>query len=322
MLDEDLINLFKGLREALYESVKRNLAEGLLLSGGLDTSIIAYLASKLIKPKAFTVALKDAFAPDVYYAKLMASFLGLNHFIYYFDGKELYEAISKVIEVMKSFDPMEVRNSIVVYVGLKRAKGEGLSSVMTGDGSDELFAGYSFLFKLKKEDLSLELQRLWSFMEFSSICLSKALGISVKLPYLDEEFKEFAIGIEPSLKVKEEKGRIWGKWILRKAFEGLLPEEIIWRDKAPIEVGSGTSTLTNIFNSMISDLEFEEKRKEYFEQDKVSIRDKEQLFYYEIYRSKIGVPKPRGLRGKICPKCNSDVAERASYCRTCGAYPI
>jgi len=310
------------LRLLLEEAVERNLAEGILLSGGLDTSVLAVIASKFVSLKAFTVAFNGVPAPDVKYATLMANNLQLKHSIHYFDEGELYDAIRMVVKVMRSFDPMEIRNSVTIYVGLRVAKEEGLSSIMTGDGCDELFAGYSFLFDLEKEQLNLELQKLWSMMSFSSIPLAKALEIEAKLPYLDPDFKSFAMKLDPRYKVRNEKGRTWGKWILRKAFEGILPEEIVWRAKTPIEQGSGTMTLPSMFNEKISDTEFDEKRSQYLEKDKVMIRDKEQLFYYDVYRSVIGVPYPINTKGKICPYCNSNVAERATYCRTCGAYPI
>jgi asparagine synthase (glutamine-hydrolysing) len=246
----------------------------------------------------------------------------LEHLIHYFNEEELYDAIRMVVKVMDSFDPMEIRNSVTVYIGLKCAKEKGINTIMTGDGCDELLAGYNFLFELDEEKLDLELQKLWEVMSFSSIRLGNALKIGVKLPYLDPEFKKFAMELQPALKVREERGQKWGKWILRKAFENLLPEEIAWRTKAPIELGSGTFMLTHIFDTAISDFEFNQKRKRYLNEDKVTIRDKEQLFYYEVYKSIFGVPHPTDPEGKICPSCNSNLPPRSSYCRRCGAYPV
>lgn len=123
-------------------------------------------------------------------------------------------------------------------------------------------------------------------------------------------------------KIRSEKGKIYGKWIIRKAFEGTLPDEVVWRVKMPIEHGSGTTTLSALFNHKIPDEEFENKKREYLGRDKVMIRDKEQLFYYEVYRSVIGVPHPINPHGKLCPYCKSNVVEEATYCQTCGAYPI
>jgi len=309
------------LRKLLEDAVRMSLCEGLLLSGGLDTSILALVASKFTAQRAFTVALNGAPAPDVEYASLVAKKLCIKHHIHYFCEDELYDALHATIKVMKSFDPMEIRNSAAIYIALKVAKEEGLNAIMTGDGSDELFAGYSFLFNLERERLKTELKKLWKVMSFSSVPLSKALGIEVKLPYLDPHIMDFASKLDPSYMIREERGEKWGKWILRKAFEGVLPDEIIWRIKTPIEHGSGTTILPTLFNEIISDEEFQEKRRKYIETDKVVIRNKEQLIYYEVFRSIIGVPHPiKG--GRTCPYCNSDVEVGATYCRTCGAYPI
>lgn len=319
---EDFTSLCSRLVKTLDESIERNLAEGILLSGGLDTSILAHLASKRVRLKAFTAALQDAPAPDIEYATLVANRLGLKHAVHLFDEDELYDAIRVVVKAMDSFDPMEIRNSVTVYVGLKCAKENGTNTAMTGDGCDELFAGYCFLFGLEKNQLNLELQKLWDVMHFSSVPLAEFLKMEVKLPYLDPMFKKFAMGLNPGLKVRSESGQTWGKWILRKAFENMLPKEIVWRTKTPIEFGSGTTTLPSFFNSTIPDIEFNEKKSKYLDEDKVTIRDKEQLFYYEIYRAVVGVPHPTEVEGKICPFCNSNVPNTSTYCRRCGGHPI
>ena len=310
------------LQTLLEKAVKKNLAQGILFSGGLDTSVLAVVASKFVSLKAFTVALQGAPAPDVKYATLVAKRLKLKHLVHDLGEDELYDGIKKVVKTMKSFDPMEIRNSVAVYVGLKVAKENGVNAVMTGDGCDELFAGYSFLFDLEKEQLNLELRKLWEVMSFSSVPLAKAIGIEAKLPFLDPDFKAFAMKLDSRYKVQSEKGRTVGKWIIRKAFENFLPQEVVWRVKTPIEHGSGTTVLPSMFGEKISDAEFEEKKTKYLDEDKVTIRDKEQLFYYEIYRSALGVPSPTNLEGKLCPQCNSNVAEKSTFCRTCGAYPI
>ena len=318
---DDTVELRLKIKALLKEAVKRNLTEGILLSGGLDTSILAFVASKFRSLKAFTVAFRRGGAPDLGYARLIAETLSLTHRVYLFDEEELYKASPMVVKVTGSFDPMEIRNSVAIYIGLKCARDSGITTVMTGDGADELFAGYSFLFGLNKEKLDLELRKLWSVMEFSSVKLAEALGIEVKLPYLDPEFKSFAMTMTSDYKVRVEKGKVYGKWILRKAFEDDLPNSIVWRDKTPIEYGCGTTALPKLFDERIPDEEFLEKRRRYLESDGVTLRDKEQMFYYEIYRKVIGVPRP-DKPGKVCPYCNSTVPEKATYCRTCGAYPI
>ncbi|MFC1916632.1 asparagine synthase C-terminal domain-containing protein [Chloroflexota bacterium] len=308
--------------QALEESVKRNLTDGLLLSGGLDTAIIAHLVTKWTKPVCITVALRGAPAPDIDYAKLVASRLKLRHYVHYFGNEELDESIRAVIRIMQSFDPMEIRNDASAYVALKLAKSMGLSTVMTGDGGDELFAGYSFLFELTREQLDIALKNLWASMRFSSIYLGKDLGLEVKLPLLDPQFKDFAMGLDVGLKVNKENGQVWGKWVLRKAFKNIVPQELLWRVKAPIEVGTGTTILPSFFDSRISNLEFSEKKMRYLKEDRVVVRDKEHLSYYEIYRSVFGAPFAMDSSAKSCPGCCVNVEEGVSFCKTCGAYPI
>ncbi len=312
----------RRLVKELDGSVKRNPADAILLSGGLDTSILAYLLSKRSKPTALTVVFEGAPASDLPYAELMARRLDLPHFVHTFGKDEFQEAVQFVVKVMDSFDPMEVRNSVAIYEGLRRARELGLNTVMTGDGCDELFAGYSFLYSLKLDELSSELQKVWSVMDFSSIHLAKALGMEAKLPYLDPEFKHFAMKLDPILKVGKKDGKLWGKWILRKAFEDVLPEDVVWRIKTPIECGSGTTILPKLFDSLVSDAEFYDKKKKYLKEDGIKLRTKEQMYYYEVYRKVVGVPRRTNLKGKVCPYCNFDLPPISTHCRRCGAYPV
>lgn len=312
---------YASLVQALEASVKRNLSDGLLLSGGLDTAIIAYLMVKWRKPYCVTVALEGAPAPDIPYAKLIVANLGLKHDLHYFGEEELNEAISATIRVLKTFDPMEVRNSAAAYVALKTAKDLGLKSVMTGDGGDELFAGYSFLFKHTPAQLDKALKKMWSKMTFSSIPMGKDLGVEVRPPFIDPQFRAFAEKIDVTLKVRKDRGQMWGKWVLRKAFEGIISKEVAWRVKAPLEVGTGTTTLPAFFDARITDAEFNRKKAEYLAED-VVIRDKEHLKYYEAFRSIHGIPGAVARGDKKCPDCGTGVAQDVTFCRTCGAYPV
>ncbi len=322
-LDSTIVNDWcKRIRDMLDEVVGANTGDALLLSGGLDTSILATIAARHAELQAFTIALKGANAPDIQYAELVAERLGLKHTIYRFNDSELYEAIDTVIQVMKSFDPMEIRNSVTVQVGLRIAKEQGAKKVITGDGCDELFAGYSFFFPMTFERLEKELAKMWSIMRFSSQTLAESLGIEVNLPYLQEKFKSLSMQIPVELKVHREMGRVHGKWIMRKAFEDTLPQEIIWRTKAPIEQGSGTTELPRFFDKITSNEQFSEKRERYLMDDNITIRDKEHLFYYERYRALLGVPHPENPNERVCPECHSNICEGGNFCRTCGAYPV
>ncbi len=310
------------LRKLLAEAVRRNLGEAVLLSGGLDSSVVAYLASKLTKVEAITVLVEGNCARDREYASLMAKFLNIKHHTIEVSLDEVLRSIPRVIEVMRTFDPMQVRNDVAIYLGLTVAKSLGFSSVMTGDGADELFAGYSYLCEMDEERRELELRVLWAAMNFSSITLGNHIGIEVKTPYLDKRIRYFAMLIKPEYRVKEGGGVTWGKWILRKAFEDILPHEIVWRVKNPIEERAGTNILTKYFDEVIDDQEFQELTREIMEEDLVIIRDKEQLYYYQIFRSIFGPPKDMGGAGKECSWCRAKIPKGFTYCRVCGACPV
>jgi len=198
------------------------------------------------------------------------------------------------------------------------AKDRGIKTVMTGDGSDELFGGYSFLFGLTREQLKAALGKLWSNMRFSSV----PMGLQVKLPFLDTEFRAFAEALDAGLMVRHERGQVWGKWVLRKAFKNIVPPKLLWRVKAPLEVGSGTTVLPSVMDARISDLEYAEEKARYLDEDRVTVRSKEHLFYYRIYRELIGVPYAEDSGRKTCPDCGVNIEEESSFCRICGAYPI
>jgi asparagine synthase (glutamine-hydrolysing) len=178
------------------------------------------------------------------------------------------------------------------------------------------------LFGLEKRKLDLELKKLSEVMTFSSIPLATELGLEAVLPFLEPHVKNFALHLDSHYKIREENGQPYGKWILRKTYERLLPKAIVWRVKTPIEVGAGTTILPTFFNQKLSDTEFQEKRERYQIEDHVTIRDKEQLFYYEIYRSILKIPPPLTVGDKTCPYCQSPISKKATYCRICGAYPI
>ena len=305
------------LRELVDLAVERNSARGILLSGGLDSSIIAAVASRNIRLTGMTVSLKDA--PDVKFAKIVAAKFGINHTIIPIDEKVAETATQRTVRIMNSFDPMEIRNDATLLIGLQAAKQHGLDQVMTGDAGDELFAGYNFLFRRNHNELVKTLKDMWNVMRFASAPIAKSLGVTVKIPFLERELKEFAMGIDPALKIRKENDQTFGKWILRKTFDLILPPEITWRTKLPIERGSGTSILPRYFSSRISDIQFSKKKEECLKSAGVRIRDKEHLFYYEAYEKEFGKPRGSGEGSKICRGCGAYLLEVMDYCRTCGA---
>ncbi len=306
MTNQRYSKIFIELKEKLKAAVGKHQAKGILFSGGLDSSILAS-----ISPRAslFTISL-GSWGKDLDYAHLTASHLGRRHYIAKVEIQEALETIPQVIRILETFDPA-IPNDLATYFALQLAKEQGASSIMTGDGADELFCGYSYMFDL---DLESYLPRLAKRMRFNSVPLGKALGISIQQPFLDEEFLEFALETESALKVVREEGKTWGKWILRKSFEGELPHQILWQEKRPIEIGSGFNSLRKIIESKISDEEFQKKERKY----SIRFLNREHLYYYEIYRKVVGeIPSPQGEESE-CPFCGAGMDKQALHCRICG----
>ncbi|MDD1776046.1 MAG: asparagine synthase-related protein [Candidatus Methanomethylicus sp.] len=322
--DSETEAICSEIRSILNRAVERSMEGnhvGILLSGGLDTSVIAAIASKYGRPPAYTIALKNAPASDIEYSSLVARTFGLDHSIKYLYEADIFALLPSVIKVLKTFDPMDVRNSMVIYAGLLSAKEDGITAMITGDGSDELMAGYSYFFAMDEKKMVSAQKKLWEIMYFSSVPLAESLSMNARLPFLDDDFKTFAMTLDPKFKVGTEDGRTHGKLVLRKAYEAILPPEVLWRAKTPIEHGSGSTTLPQFFALKMTDETFNEKKVFYKKTDGVTIRDKEHLAYYEIFRSELG-PVQAAKDGYRCPECGSAVLEGTSFCRTCGAYPI
>jgi asparagine synthase (glutamine-hydrolysing) len=299
-----MLDIQTQLRHELARAVERHRADAILLSGGLDTSILAYLARLSL---AFTVSFKDSDAHDLEYAERVADLLSFEHRQREFDELEALEVLPHVVGILKTFDPA-LPNDLTIYFGLECARQNGVSSVMTGDGADELFAGYSYMAQLAPATLERHLRELPQLWQFSSRLLGKALGIEVKQPFLDREFVNFALTIDPQLKMKQGTG----KYVLRQAFEGLIPGNILWRDKEPIEVGSGSVKLRRAMEHMVTDEEFHAAGKE----TGIWFMNKEHYFYYRIYREVVGDIPKAGQGEARCPGCGAQMGSR--HCRVCG----
>lgn len=297
--------MLERLREVLLASTKRHKAQSVLLSGGLDSAILAFMMKKLAMPfEAITVCVKGK-GKDLYYAQSLASFLDVPLHVVEVSLKDAEDALKEVVRILKSFDPA-IPNDLTVFFGMRTIKEKGFESTMTGDGSDELFAGYDYMAGIKDlEGYILELSRN---LHFNSSELGKFFGIEVRRPFMDEEVKALATCLPKELKVREGHG----KWILRKAFEGLLPEELLWQEKRPLEVGSGMSFLREEIASRIEDEEFRTKSLAYG----MSFFGKDHLYYYEVFREVVG-EVPKAKKGQ--PSClNCGAPKEGRHCRICG----
>jgi asparagine synthase (glutamine-hydrolysing) len=312
------------LRKLVFDQVLASSADGILFSGGLDTSVLAAIAtSHGRRLQAVMVSVKEGTGLDEPFARLMAGWLGLDLEILRPSLNELLARMPELIRLLRTFDPMELRNSIVTYVAMEAASKRGLSVVLTGDAADELFAGYSFMFNMPAEQLPSYIRHLNEIMHFTSKVIGRNLGVGVDSPYVSSSVREFAVSLGYEDLVGEYEGKLFGKRILREAFSSMLPKEIAWRLKTPIEYGSGSTALKHVAEESVTDTEFERERERAATQDSVKLRDKEQCFYYLIYRRELPPPKELDRKVKTCTACQAPVMRHdMKYCRMCGAYPI
>ncbi|MDC0187554.1 asparagine synthase C-terminal domain-containing protein [Candidatus Nitrosopelagicus sp.] len=303
----------------LQNAVKECESKWIALSGGLDSSILAHLR-KDQKPQAITIITKDFLGTDLTFAQIIAKHTGLILSLMQVSMEQILDSINETIKILDNFNDIEIRNSIVPHIYLSSLKKKGVNSVITGDGADEVFAGYNFLLKKDDKELDQELERIKKIMHFPSKDIAKSLNMKVETPFLNEDVIKFSENIPISKKINIKEGKKFGKWILRETFEKDLPKNIIWREKSPMQDGSGTNSLTGLFNTIITDEIFSQKKTKILEDDGVYIRTKESLHYYECFRKSSSVKKSNSDRK--CPDCDYEINLNSRFCRMCGKFPI
>jgi asparagine synthase (glutamine-hydrolysing) len=310
------------LRGLLEQAVHEQRCEAILLSGGLDTSIVASLAAAHGSPRlrlAVTVVVGDD-APDLPYATELAARLGLEHVVLRRSLSDLWATLPELVRALGTFDGMYLRNDVVVFEGLRELARRGVSACFVGDAADELFAGYSFMFDRPADEIAATVRRFASSMHFNGPQLGRSLGIDVRSPYLDPPVIAHAVSLPGAELVMDHGGQRHGKAPLRRAFASLLGERHAYRRKDPIEIGSGATALRGYATARVDDFEAEAARVR--ASDGVRVRDAERMAYYRIYRDVFGAPpRPDPAQPKACPDCHARGPE-GTYCRVCGAYPI
>jgi asparagine synthase (glutamine-hydrolysing) len=232
------------LEEAVVKRLVSDVPLGVFLSGGVDSSIIAALAARHLRP-LHTFAVGTRGSSDLEAARIVARHIGSIHHECVLGTEAISQELSRILYHLESFDRDLVRSAIPCYFCARLAS-DHVKVVLTGEGADELFAGYSYYRSIREPDvLHDELRR--SVMALHNVNLQRvdrmtmAHGLEGRVPFLDLAMVDLALVIRPELKLyRGSAGTIVDKWILRKAFESLLPEEIIWRDKEQFDEGSGT----------------------------------------------------------------------------------
>lgn len=319
---ESICHEFKNI---LTNICSKENHDGILLSGGLDSSILAYH----IKPKYSITISIDKESPDYFYSALIEKKkYSINHHMINISYNEALKNIEELIKEFKTFDPIFLKNSVVQSIGFKIAKEMNINSLVIGDGADELFAGYNFLHRYTEEPEKLEkkINSLIQNMDFFSIKFSNKLGLKIFLPFLQKEIIRFSQKITTKEKISKKDGTFYGKFFLRKCYEDVLGKEIVWREKNALEKGSGVTNLKyHIENNMITDSEYiVEGEKANLEG--VEIRNKEHLYFYKIYRKFFRPPREditnESNTIKECPFCKSIYSWKGNFCKVCGGYPV
>ena len=295
----------KAIHDSLSAAVKRQLMSdvpyGVLLSGGLDSSITSALAKKFASKRiesndkqdawypqlhSFSVGLKDA--PDLKAARIVADHIGTIHHEINFTVQEGIDAIRDVIYHLETYDITTIRASTPMYLIARAIKSLGIKMVLSGEGADELFGGYLYFHKAPnaKEFHEETVRKLDKLHQYDCLRANKSLaawGIEGRVPFLDKEFIDVAMNINPEDKMIKN-GRI-EKWVLREAFKDYLPESVLWRQKEQFSDGVGYSwidSLKDLVSKEVSDHNLENASKIY------SIntpRNKEEYYYRSIFNN-------------------------------------
>lgn len=291
------------LRDALEAAVERQLMSdvpyGVLLSGGLDSSITSAVAKKFASRRIESGNTEDAWwprlhsfavglpgSPDLAAARKVADHIGTVHHEITFTIQEGLDAIKDVIYHLETYDITTIRAATPMYLMARVIKSMGIKMVLSGEGSDELFGGYLYFHKAPnaKEFHEETVRKLEKLHMYDCLRANKALsawGIEGRVPFLDKEFIDVAMRLNPSEKlITSERME---KWILRKAFEHLLPAEVAWRQKEQFSDGVGYSwidTLKEMVNSEVSDRQMEQAAFKFPIQ---TPQTKEEYYYRSIF---------------------------------------
>lgn len=266
------------LREALCQAVQRQLMSdvpyGVLLSGGLDSSIVSAVAKRYAARRvetdntreawwpqlhSFAVGLKGA--PDLEAARKVADYIGTVHHEINFTIQEGLDALRDVIYYIETYDVTTVRASTPMYLLARVIKSMGIKMVLSGEGADEIFGGYLYFHKAPNaqafhEECVRKISKLYLYDCLRANKSLSAWGVEGRVPFLDKEFMDVAMRLNPEAKMAKD-GKM-EKWVLRKAFEEMLPESVAWRQKEQFSDGVGYSwidVLKQITSERVSDEE-------------------------------------------------------------------
>lgn len=292
-------DLRNSLEQAVHRQLMSDVPYGVLLSGGLDSSIISAIAKKYSArriesddaqeawwPQLYSFAIGLKGSPDLAASNLVAQHIGSIHHEVLFTQQEGLDALRDVIFHLETYDVTTVRASTPMYLLARVIKSMGIKMVLSGEGADEIFGGYLYFHKAPNAKAFHEetVRKLSKLHLYDCLRANKSLaawGVEGRVPFLDKEFLDEAMRLNPEDKMAKD-GKI-EKWILRKAFEDYLPETIAWRQKEQFSDGVGygwIDTLKQMTSEQVSD---EQLANAHFRFPINTPRSKEEYFYRSIY---------------------------------------
>jgi asparagine synthase (glutamine-hydrolysing) len=265
-LPDDPDHLRQALESAVHRQLMCDVPYGMLISGGVDSSVVASIAARYRDKRveeddqgpswwprihSFAVGLKDA--PDLAPARQVADYIGAIHHEIHFTLQEGLDALSDVIYHLESFDITTVRASTPMYLLMRKIHAMGIKMVLSGEGADEIFGGYLYFHKAPDgPELHAETVRKLSKLHLYD-CLranksSAAWSVEARVPFLDREFLDVAMNLDPAVKIPRnaKHPRPIEKFVLRDAFRGYIPEGILWRQKEQFSDGVGYAWINGL----------------------------------------------------------------------------
>lgn len=289
----------KALEAAVHRQLMSDVPYGVLLSGGLDSSITSAIAKKFAQKRiesgdtvdawypqlhSFAVGLEGS--PDLAAARKVADHLGTIHHEIKFTIQEGLDAVRDVIYNIETYDVTTIRASTPMYLMARVIKSMGIKMVLSGEGSDELFGGYLYFHKAPnaREFHDETVRKLSKLHMYDCLRANKSLaawGIEGRVPFLDKEFMDVAMRINPQDKMIN--GERMEKWVLRKAFEDMLPESVAWRQKEQFSDGVGYSWIDTLKAMVAQEITDEQLANAKYKFPIQTPTSKEEYYYRSIF---------------------------------------
>lgn len=289
----------QALEAAVHRQLMSDVPYGVLLSGGLDSSITSAIAKKFAQKRiesgdtvdawypqlhSFAVGLEGS--PDLAAARKVADHLGTIHHEIKFTIQEGLDAVRDVIYNIETYDVTTIRASTPMYLMARVIKSMGIKMVLSGEGSDELFGGYLYFHKAPnaKEFHEETVRKLSKLHMYDCLRANKSLaawGIEGRVPFLDKEFMDVAMRINPQDKMVN--GKRMEKWVLRKAFEDMLPESVAWRQKEQFSDGVGYSWIDTLKAMVAQEITDEQLANAKYKFPIQTPTSKEEYYYRSIF---------------------------------------